>query len=100
MSISFKTIYKSFMKVFDDALVAAGLLDDARSMLPRLNNLLICALDGNEDDIEWEDKIQTEKSKGGRKKGSKSKEDKKEESDSSETKEENKSSTDSQAPPA
>ena len=29
-------------QVFDNCLVAAGLLDDSRSMLPRLNDILVC----------------------------------------------------------
>lgn len=33
-------------QVFDNCLVAAGLLDDSRSMLPRLNDLLICVVNG------------------------------------------------------
>lgn len=31
-------------QVFDNCLVAAGLLDDGRSMLPRLNDLLLCVV--------------------------------------------------------
>jgi len=33
-------------QVFDNCLIAAGLLDDSRSMLPRLNDLLICIVNG------------------------------------------------------
>jgi hypothetical protein len=33
-------------QVFDNCLVAAGLLDDSRSMLPRLNDILICVVKG------------------------------------------------------
>lgn len=33
-------------QVFDNCLVAAGLLDDGRVMLPRLNDLLLCVLKG------------------------------------------------------
>lgn len=33
-------------QVFDNCLVAAGLLDDSRSMLPRLNDLLLCVVNG------------------------------------------------------
>jgi len=33
-------------QIFDNCLVAAGLLDDGRSMLPRLNELLLCAIKG------------------------------------------------------
>lgn len=35
-------------QIFDNALVAAGLLDDGRSMLPRLNDLLLCVVKGAE----------------------------------------------------
>jgi HSP90 family molecular chaperone len=31
-------------QVLDNALIAAGLIDDARSMLPRLNNILSASL--------------------------------------------------------
>jgi TNF receptor-associated protein 1 len=31
-------------QIFDNCLVAAGLLDDSRSMLPRLNDLLLCVI--------------------------------------------------------
>ena len=34
--------------MFDNCLVAAGLLDDGRSMLPRLNDLLLCVVKGAE----------------------------------------------------
>ena len=33
-------------QVYDNCLVAAGLLDDSRSMLPRLNDLLMCVVKG------------------------------------------------------
>jgi len=33
-------------QVYDNCLVAAGLLDDSRSMLPRLNDILICVVKG------------------------------------------------------
>jgi TNF receptor-associated protein 1 len=33
-------------QIFDNALIAAGLLDDSRSMLPRLNDILICVVNG------------------------------------------------------
>merc|ERR1712228_322683 len=33
-------------QVFDNCLVAAGLLDDSSSMLPRLNDLLLCVVNG------------------------------------------------------
>lgn len=33
-------------QVYDNCLVAAGLLDDSRSMLPRLNDLLLCIVNG------------------------------------------------------
>jgi TNF receptor-associated protein 1 len=36
-------------QVFDNCLVAAGLLDDSRSMLPRLNDILICVVKGAAD---------------------------------------------------
>lgn len=55
-------------QIFDDALVAAGLLDDSRSMLPRLNKLLISVLET--DDIPME--------MSGKKKKSKAKEEKRE----------------------
>ena len=31
-------------QVFDNCLVAAGILDDGRSMLPRLNDILLCVV--------------------------------------------------------
>ena len=33
-------------QVYDNCLVAAGLLDDSRSMLPRLNDILLCVVKG------------------------------------------------------
>ncbi|KAL3771347.1 hypothetical protein ACHAWO_007821 [Cyclotella atomus] len=36
-------------QVFDNCLTAAGLLDDGRSMLPRLNDLLLCIVKSNID---------------------------------------------------
>lgn len=33
-------------QVYDNCLVAAGLLDDSRSMLPRINDLLVCVVNG------------------------------------------------------
>ena len=33
-------------QVYDNCLVAAGLLDDSRSMLPRLNDILVCVVKG------------------------------------------------------
>ena len=36
-------------QVFDNCLTAAGLLDDGRSMLPRLNDLLLCIVKANGD---------------------------------------------------
>lgn len=33
-------------QIFDNCLVAAGLLDDGRSMLPRLNDILLCVVNG------------------------------------------------------
>lgn len=35
-------------QVYDNCLVAAGLLDDSRSMLPRLNDILMCVVKGAE----------------------------------------------------
>jgi len=35
-------------QIYDDALAVAGLLDEARVMIPRLNRLLMSALDGSE----------------------------------------------------
>jgi len=35
-------------QIYDDALAVAGLLDEARVMIPRLNKLLMSALDGSE----------------------------------------------------
>lgn len=35
-------------QVFDNCLVAAGILDDGRSMLPRLNDILLCVVNGAE----------------------------------------------------
>lgn len=31
-------------QVFDNCLVSAGLLDDGRSMLPRINDILLCVV--------------------------------------------------------
>lgn len=36
-------------QVFDNCLVAAGLLDDGRSMLPRLNDLMLCVVKSSAD---------------------------------------------------
>jgi TNF receptor-associated protein 1 len=33
-------------QVYDNCLVAAGLLDDSRSMIPRLNDILLCVVNG------------------------------------------------------
>ena len=33
-------------QVYDNCLIAAGLLDDGRSMLPRLNDILVCVVNG------------------------------------------------------
>jgi TNF receptor-associated protein 1 len=33
-------------QVFDNCLVAAGLLDDSRSMIPRINDILVCVVKG------------------------------------------------------
>jgi len=33
-------------QVYDNCLVAAGLMDDSRLMLPRLNELLLCVVKG------------------------------------------------------
>ena len=33
-------------QVYDNCLIAAGLLDDTRGMLPRLNDILICVVNG------------------------------------------------------
>jgi len=33
-------------QVYDNCLIAAGLMDDGRSMLPRLNDILICVVNG------------------------------------------------------
>mmetsp|Transcript_5012 Transcript_5012/g.7039 ORF Transcript_5012/g.7039 Transcript_5012/m.7039 type:complete len:756 (-) Transcript_5012:63-2330(-) len=38
-------------QLYDDALVAAGLLDDARVMVPRLNQILLAALDSSAEDF-------------------------------------------------
>jgi TNF receptor-associated protein 1 len=37
-------------QVFDNCLVAAGLLDDSRSMLPRLNDILLCVVNSAKKD--------------------------------------------------
>lgn len=34
-------------QVYDNCLIAAGLLDDSREMLPRLNDILMCVVKGN-----------------------------------------------------
>lgn len=48
-------------QVFDNCLVAAGLLDDGRSMLPRLNDLMLCVVKSSVDDqdtvVEEEGKV-------------------------------------------
>jgi len=36
-------------QVFDNALIAAGLMDDSRAILPRINKLLVSALDSSDD---------------------------------------------------
>ena len=36
-------------QIFDNCLTAAGLLDDGRSMLPRLNDLLLCIVKSSVD---------------------------------------------------
>jgi hypothetical protein len=33
-------------QVYDNCLVAAGLLDDSRSMIPRINDILVCVVKG------------------------------------------------------
>jgi TNF receptor-associated protein 1 len=33
-------------QIFDNALVAAGLLDDSRTMIPRINDILVCLVNG------------------------------------------------------
>jgi len=38
-------------QLYDDALVAAGLLDDARVMVPRLNQILLAALESSGEDL-------------------------------------------------
>jgi hypothetical protein len=37
-------LFSNSSKVFDNALAAAGLLDDPRVMVPRLNELLLSAI--------------------------------------------------------
>jgi hypothetical protein len=39
-------------QIFDNCLTAAGLLDDGRSMLPRLNDLLLCIVKSSVDKSE------------------------------------------------
>ena len=36
-------------QVFDNCLVAAGLLDDSRTMIPRINDILVCVVNGERD---------------------------------------------------
>jgi TNF receptor-associated protein 1 len=36
-------------QIFDNCLVAAGLLDDGRTMLPRINDILVCVVNGERD---------------------------------------------------
>jgi len=43
-------------QIYDDALIAAGLLDDSRPMLPRLNRLMSTALRSHEDVEPFEEK--------------------------------------------
>jgi TNF receptor-associated protein 1 len=38
-------------QVYDNCLVAAGLLDDSRTMLPRLNDILLCVVNGAKDSM-------------------------------------------------
>jgi hypothetical protein len=33
-------------QVYDNCLIAAGLLDDSRSMIPRLNDIMLCVING------------------------------------------------------
>ena len=33
-------------QVYDNCLIAAGLLDDSRAMLPRLNDIMMCVVNG------------------------------------------------------
>jgi hypothetical protein len=42
-------------QVYDNCLVAAGLLDDSRTMLPRLNDLLVSLVKGAEKKEKKED---------------------------------------------
>jgi len=35
-------------QIYENALVAAGLMDDVREMIPRLNQILSAAMDGEE----------------------------------------------------
>jgi HSP90 family molecular chaperone len=39
-------------QILDNCLVAAGLLDDGRSMLPRLNDLMLCVVKSSVDTIQ------------------------------------------------
>ncbi|GKY92442.1 hypothetical protein MPSEU_000214700 [Mayamaea pseudoterrestris] len=48
-------------QVYDNCLVAAGLLDDSRSMLPRLNDLLLCVVNGAKATAENDDAKLTNK---------------------------------------
>jgi TNF receptor-associated protein 1 len=36
-------------QIFDNCLVAAGLLDDSRTMIPRINDILVCVVNGERD---------------------------------------------------
>jgi TNF receptor-associated protein 1 len=46
-------------QIFDNALVAAGLLDDSRAMIPRINDILVCLVNGERE------RSKLEKSVGG-----------------------------------
>jgi len=69
-------------QVFDNCLVAAGLLEDGRSMLPRLNDILLCVVKGGQDGDKESDKMFLEKAEK-EQPASKTNDDKEEEKDSS-----------------
>jgi len=48
-------------QVFDDAMAVAGMMDEARVMVPRLNKLLLYALEGGEAELKTEGKGESEK---------------------------------------
>lgn len=46
-------------QVFDNCLVSAGIMDDSRSMIPRLNDILICVLNGAKENSASKGSVET-----------------------------------------